>query len=84
MVRLRVKVGPKGQIVIPKLLREAYNIVEGSTVVIEPREEGILIRKNMDPDEVIGWIRARRRKLRGRMGRLGELEGVSLEEEFGD
>ncbi len=30
MVRLRVKVGPKGQAVIPKVLWEAYRIREGT------------------------------------------------------
>ena len=84
MVKLRVKVGPKGQIVIPKLLRKAYNIVEGGTVLIEPREDGILIRRNMDPDEVIRWIKERRKKLRAKKGRLGDLEEADLEEEFED
>ena len=29
MVRINVKVGPKGQIVIPKVVREEYNISPG-------------------------------------------------------
>ncbi|MBP1912905.1 AbrB/MazE/SpoVT family DNA-binding domain-containing protein [Thermococcus stetteri] len=29
MVSIRLKVGPKGQIVIPKVFREAYGIKEG-------------------------------------------------------
>jgi len=82
MVRLKIRVGPKGQIVIPKVLREAYNIVEGGTVIIEPREDGILIRKIIEPDKVIEWIRARRRRINGIMGHLGELRIIDLEEEF--
>ena len=82
MVKLKIRVGPKGQIVIPKVLRKAYNIVEGGVVTIEPREDGILIRKIVDPDEVIEWIKSRRKRIKGKMGRLGDLKKVSLEEEF--
>ena len=38
-------VGPKGQIVIPKLFREDKNIYPGDKVVIELKEEGIVIEK---------------------------------------
>jgi len=82
MVRLKIRVGPKGQIVIPKVLREAYNIVEGGIVIIEPREDGILIRKIADPDKVIEWIKARRKRINGKMGHLGDLRTTDLEEEF--
>jgi len=82
MVRLKIRVGPKGQIVIPKVLREAYNIVEGGIAIIEPREDGILIRKVADPDKVIEWIKARRKRINGKMGRLGDLSTTDLEEEF--
>jgi|GEM_PF-1420250 len=40
----RVKVSSKGQVVIPKPLREACGIHEGSEVVMIAVEEGILIR----------------------------------------
>ncbi len=82
MVKLRLKVGPKGQIIIPKPLREAYNIVEGGSVIIEPREDGILIRRVMDIDELISWISKRRKKLKGIVGRLGDLVEIDLEWEF--
>ncbi|WP_353739571.1 AbrB/MazE/SpoVT family DNA-binding domain-containing protein, partial [Thermofilum sp.] len=38
MVKLRLKVGPKGQVVIPKVLREKYGIRENSYVLVEARE----------------------------------------------
>ena len=82
MVRLRLKVGPKGQIVIPKPLREAYGIREGGVVFAEPREDGVLIQRVKSPDEVVSWIRERRRSVGGEEGRLGELAEVDLEEEF--
>ncbi len=40
MVSIRLKVGPKGQIVIPKVFREAYGIKEGGEVIVEPTDRG--------------------------------------------
>ena len=82
MVKLKVKVGPKGQIIIPKPLREAYNIKEGGNVLIEPREEGILIRKIMKEDELFRWLKDRRKKLGAKLGKLGDLAQSYLEMEF--
>jgi len=84
VVKLKIKVGPKGQIVIPKLLREAYGIKEGGYVIVEPLGDKIVIRSIGDPREVLEWIRERRKRLKSRMARLGDLEGVDLEDEFGD
>lgn len=38
------KVGKRGAIVVPARLRRRYGIEEGSLVIAEPREDGILIR----------------------------------------
>ena len=40
----RSVIGPKGQITIPKPLRERYHLLEGEEVVLVPREEGVLVR----------------------------------------
>lgn len=82
MVKLRVKVGPKGQIIIPKVLREAYKIREGGYAILEPLDEGLVIRGVEDPNKIIEWIRERRMKSKGVEARLGELAKVDLEEEF--
>jgi len=82
LVKLRVKVGPKGQIVIPKILREAYGIREGGYAILEPEEDGIKIRSITPPEEVVRWLHERRARLKARMARLGELGGFDLEEEF--
>jgi AbrB family looped-hinge helix DNA binding protein len=37
-------VGPKGQITIPKSLRERYHLLEGEEVVLVERAEGVLVR----------------------------------------
>jgi AbrB family looped-hinge helix DNA binding protein len=38
------RVGPKGQITIPKELRDRYHLMEGEEVIIIPSEDGILIK----------------------------------------
>ena len=45
MILGEMKIGQKGQVVIPKMLRKAMNIVPGTKVIFELRGEGILIRK---------------------------------------
>ena len=84
MVSIRVKVGPKGQIVIPKIFREAYGIEEGGEVVIVPLEDGLIIKRRKAPDEILRTLseyRKRRRKA-GIVGKLGELAKIDLEAEF--
>lgn len=41
----KVKVSPKGQVVIPKEFRDRFGIKEGREVVVEAVEEGVLIMK---------------------------------------
>jgi len=87
MVELRLKVGPKGQVLIPKIIRERYGIREGCTVIIELRPEGILLRGRPSPREVFEYLKQREEKLRAlgaREPKLGELAEVSLEEEFNE
>ncbi len=82
MVRFKVKVGPKGQIVIPKFFRDAYGIKEGGVVIIEPKEAGMLIKNIKDPDETARWILDRKKKIEGKKAKIGELADIDLEEEF--
>jgi AbrB family looped-hinge helix DNA binding protein len=39
-----IRAGKRGAVIIPADLRRRYGIEEGSLVVTEPREEGVLIR----------------------------------------
>ncbi|MCD6562714.1 MAG: AbrB/MazE/SpoVT family DNA-binding domain-containing protein [Thermoproteales archaeon] len=82
MVRIRIKVGPKGQIVIPKVFRENYRIKEGGYVILEPADDKLIVRGVEDPKEVLEWIRSRRKRIKSREARLGDLINVDLEEEF--
>jgi AbrB family looped-hinge helix DNA binding protein len=40
----KTRVGPKGQITIPKELRDMYHLREGEEVLILPSDDGILIK----------------------------------------
>lgn len=54
MVELRVKLGHKGQVVIPKLLREQFKLYPGEEVLMKEENEGVLITKNIeDPIEIL-------------------------------
>jgi AbrB family looped-hinge helix DNA binding protein len=82
MAKLRLKVGPKGQIIIPKILREKYRIRENDYVFIEVRDNELVITRAPSIDETLEWIRLRRKRLKARQAVLGELSEVDLEEEF--
>lgn len=49
MVRINVKVGPKGQIVIPKVFRNEYNISPGDEIVLRENNQNLVIEKKEDP-----------------------------------
>jgi AbrB family looped-hinge helix DNA binding protein len=84
MVELKIKVSGKGQILIPKVLRERYGIKGNGFVILEPTEEGLLIRGRPSPEQILAELR-RHVEIVGKMksgARLGDLKEVSLEEEF--
>jgi AbrB family looped-hinge helix DNA binding protein len=85
LVELRIKVGPKGQILIPKVFRDRYGLKEGDAVVIEPEEDGVLIRGRPSLQETDQQIERHISELKARKitgPRLGELKKVYLEMEF--
>ncbi len=57
MVELTVRLGPKGQLLIPKILREHYKLFPNQEAIIKDKEEGILIsRSQKDRIEIIEKI----------------------------
>lgn len=62
----RSTVGPKGQITIPKGLREKYHLLEGEEVVLVAREDGVLLKHTPSV-------------LRGRLRGSLDLDGVESE-----
>jgi len=60
---IKRKVGPKGQVVIPKDVRELLNIKPGSEVLIEVRNDEIIIRSNLNGQEFLKKFIATPKKL---------------------
>jgi len=54
---VRSSVGPKGQVTIPKELREKYHLLEGEDVVVVPSAEGVLIKH--PPTSLRGRLKGR-------------------------
>lgn len=50
-------IGPKGQITIPKELRERYHLHEGEDVVLVGQEEGVLVKH--PPSTLRGRLRGK-------------------------
>ena len=84
VVKLRLKVGPKEQIVIPKALREKCGIREDGYVLVELKDNELVITKAPSVEEALEWIRLRRGRLKARQATLGELSEVDLEGEFSE
>jgi AbrB family looped-hinge helix DNA binding protein len=82
VVKLRLKVGSKGQIIIPKMLREKYGIKENDYVLIEVRDEELAIMRAPSIEETLKWIKLRRGRLKANQANLSDLAEVDLEEEF--
>jgi len=84
MVSIRLKVGPKGQIVIPKVFRDAYGIKEGGEVIVEPTERGLIIKAPADVKTLMKKLKERRKMMKG-MGiqaKPGDMKSIDLEDEF--
>ncbi|MGA1821461.1 MAG: AbrB/MazE/SpoVT family DNA-binding domain-containing protein [Thermoplasmatota archaeon] len=62
MFAKHVKVGPKGQIVIPKVFRDEFNIQPGSEVLMEYTEDGLVINTEREETEEIFLEIARKGK----------------------
>ena len=85
MVELKLKVGEKGQILIPKLLREKYGVKEGEAVLIELTGEGILVKGRPSPEQILEMLRRHEEEVKAlgaRSAKLGDLQRSYLEEEF--
>ena len=85
---LKLKVGRKGYIILPKAVREAVGIDEGDEVIVEIRD-GIVLKpakRSVDVDKLKESLRKHIENLREIRGRRepkpGELAQVYLEEEF--
>ncbi len=85
---MRLKVGRRGYIILPKAIREAVGINEGDEVIVEIRD-GIVIKpakKKVDVDKLRELFKKHVEKLRKIPSRKepvpGELARISLKEEL--
>ncbi len=53
MVGMKRKLGRKGQVVIPKDIREKLSLSEGSTLTFEVSNNAILVRPELSPEEAV-------------------------------
>jgi len=52
-LKIKRKVGPKGQIVIPKLVRDFLGLDSGGEVFLEVRGKEVLIRRALEPTSFV-------------------------------
>jgi len=64
MEKLRLKVGEKGQVLIPRLFRERYGIRAGEEIAMEPGEEGILLKARPSKEEALDSLHRHASKIR--------------------
>jgi len=81
MVRLRLRVGPKGQIVLPQFIREKLGIKPKSFVVVDFGDDSLSIKREFSAEEVISWLKDTRRPIAKDVSRISIedelLEGLS-------
>lgn len=68
----------KGTNNYPKIFREKYGIKEKGYVIVEARENELAILRAPRINEALAWIRQRRRRLKAKQAKLGDLEEVDL------
>lgn len=56
MVRISVRLGPKGQLVIPKIFRDEYNMAPGDAVVVREEDHKLILEKPKDPVAALAVI----------------------------
>ncbi len=69
MVELLIKVGEKGQVLIPKILRDEFGILPGQHAILKETGEGVLLKSaHQNPIELFettaNQVRAKKRKIK--------------------
>ncbi len=63
MVKLKLKVGPKGQIVLPKIVRDKLGIKPRSYVIAVLKENELTLQRGTDIDEFLDWLKRSRKPI---------------------
>jgi len=64
---MRRKLGPKGQVVVPKEIREKLGLAEGSMLTFEISGDTLLVRPEPSPEAVVERFLSVRGRKRGRI-----------------
>ena len=84
---LRLRIGRKGYIILPKAIRDSVGLDEGDEVTVEVKD-GIILKpaKKFEKERVEDALKRHLEKLKGMPSilqpKLGELSEAYLEEEF--
>lgn len=79
-MRLRVKLGDKGQLVIPKVVRDSVGLKVNRPAILEVKEKSVEIRPFPNED-LVQRARERAKKYGGDLKKLGWVYGDRLYEE---
>ena len=79
-MRIKVKLGDKGQIVIPKVVRESVGLKENASALLEVKENVLEIRP-LPSGDLVQRSRERARKYGGGIKKEGWIYGDRLYEE---
>ncbi|MFI5421501.1 MAG: AbrB/MazE/SpoVT family DNA-binding domain-containing protein [Nitrososphaerales archaeon] len=79
-MKIRVRLGPKGQVVIPKVIRESVGLRENSGAILEVKERAIEIRP-LESSDLVEKAKQRAVKHGGDIKKLGWVYGDRLYEE---
>ena len=78
MVKLKLKVGPKGQIVLPKIVRDKLGIKPRSYVIADLKENEITLQRGLDIEEFLDWLKKSRKPVAKLVSKFS-LEDETLE-----
>lgn len=79
-MRVKVRLGEKGQIVIPKVVRESIGLKENCSALLEVKE-GVIEIRALPSSEFVERSRERARKYGGDLKKQGWVYGDKLYEE---
>lgn len=79
-MRIKVKLGDKGQLVIPKVVRESVGLKENGSALLEVKENVIEI-KPLSHEDLTQRSRDRAKKYGGDVRKMGWVYGDKLYEE---
>ncbi len=65
---MKRKLGPKGQVVIPKDIRDKLSLTEGAILDFEVEDDAIVVKPEPSPEEFVGrFLSVKGKKLRKRV-----------------